>query len=115
MEWDAWTHLRPPGITGELRHVIRAAANASSNVEMAQVTVCVNEAAAYHDIFGGMSYVMPPNNNIAAICSQDRTDADRRGMFDVDLQLQLADFNNTPGGVGPLRGWGARGRGPLRC
>lgn len=54
---------------------------------------------------------MPPNNNIAAICDQNRTDADRRGLFELDLQLQLADFSNTPGGVGPLRGWAGRGRG----
>lgn len=57
-----------------------------------------------------MSYIMPPNNNIAALCSQDRTDADRRELFEVDLRLQLADASNTPGGVGPLRGWGGRGR-----
>ncbi len=55
-------------------------------------------------------YHMPPNNAIAAICSQNRTDADRRGLFDVDLQLQLADYTNTPGGGGPVRGVGGRGR-----
>lgn len=54
---------------------------------------------------------MPPNNAIAAICSQNRTDADRRGLFDVDLQLQLSDVNNTPAGGGPLRGWSGRSRG----
>jgi hypothetical protein len=56
-----------------------------------------------------MSYVLPPNNAIAAICSQDRTDADRRPMFDRDMQLQLSDYSNTPGGAGPARGWGYRG------
>ena len=56
-----------------------------------------------------MSYVMPPNNNIAAIASLSRTDEDRRSLFEVDLALQLADHNNTPGGGGPVRGWGGRG------
>lgn len=61
------------------------------------------------EVSWGMSYHMPPNNAIAAICSQNRTDADRRELFDVDLQLQLADYTNTPAGVGPVRGWGGRG------
>lgn len=57
-----------------------------------------------------MSYVMPPNNNVKPICSQDRTDDERRSQFETDLQLQLADFNNTPEGSGAIRGWGTRGR-----
>lgn len=56
-----------------------------------------------------MSYVMPPNNNIAALCSQNRTDDERRPLFETDLELQLADHNNTPGGYGAIRGWGTRG------
>jgi len=57
-----------------------------------------------------MSYVMPPNNNISALCDQNRTDDQRRPLFETDLALQLADFNNTPAGNGPVRGWGGRGR-----
>lgn len=57
-----------------------------------------------------MSYVLPPNNAIAAICDQDRTDEQRRPLFELDLQLQLSDIRNTPGGVGPVRGWGYRHR-----
>jgi hypothetical protein len=55
-----------------------------------------------------MSYVMPANNNIAALTSQSRTDPERRSLFDTDIQLQIADYSNTPGGVGTVRGWGAR-------
>ena len=55
-----------------------------------------------------MSYVMPPNNNIAALLDQDRNDDARRAIFETDLALQLADHNNTPGGAGPVRGWGRR-------
>lgn len=53
---------------------------------------------------------MPPNNNIAAVCSERRTDDDRRSQFETDLALQLADHNNTPEGGGAIRGWGTRGR-----
>lgn len=59
-----------------------------------------------------MSYVVPPNNAIAAICSQNRTDDQRRSQFETDLQLQLADHNNTPGGAGAVRGWGFGRRAP---
>jgi hypothetical protein len=55
-----------------------------------------------------MSYVLPPNNNIRILCDQNNVDAQRRA-FETDLALQLQDQNNTPGGGGPIRGWGTRG------
>lgn len=51
---------------------------------------------------------MPPNNAIAALCSQNRTDEDRRSLFETDLELQNSDHNNTPEGAGAVRGWGGR-------
>lgn len=52
-----------------------------------------------------MSYVLPPNNNIRILCDQNNVDAQRLA-YETDLKLQLADFDNTPGGGGPVRGWG---------
>lgn len=57
-----------------------------------------------------MSYVLPPNNAIAKLLDQDRPDSVRRAVFERDLELQLADHNNTPAGNGSIRGWGTRGR-----
>jgi len=57
-----------------------------------------------------MSYVLPPNNAIRIICSQDQPEEVRRQLFEMDLELQRRDMNNTPEGGGPVRGWG-QGRG----
>lgn len=57
-----------------------------------------------------MSYVMPPNNAIAALCSQNTPEGVRRSVFEAGLRFDLADFNNTPGGQGVVRGAGRRGR-----
>lgn len=53
-----------------------------------------------------MSYVLPPNNAIAVICSQDQPESLRKTLFDMDLELQQRDFTNTPEGAGPVRGLG---------
>lgn len=53
-----------------------------------------------------MSYVLPPNNAIGTICDQDQPESLRKALFDMDLELQLRDFRNTPEGSGPVRGWG---------
>lgn len=52
---------------------------------------------------------MPPNNAIAALCSQDTPESVRRSVFEAGLRYELADYNNTPEGSGPVRGWGLRG------
>jgi hypothetical protein len=57
----------------------------------------------------GMSYVLPPNNNIGKIVDQNLTDDDRRRIVAPDLELQLESINNTPEGNGAVRGWGGRG------
>lgn len=57
-----------------------------------------------------MSYVMPPNNAIAAISSLNAPESVRRGVFDLGLRYEMADLNNTPGGAGVVRGWGRRRR-----
>lgn len=57
-------------------------------------------------------YVLPPNNALAAITSLDQPESIRRGLYELDVQLQNANHNNTPGGAGAIRGWGAgRSRG----
>jgi hypothetical protein len=56
-----------------------------------------------------MSYVLPPNNAIAAITDLNQPESVRRAIYETDLELQLADYNNTPEGSGPVRGWGGRG------
>lgn len=58
-----------------------------------------------------MSYVMPPNNAIAAIASQNLPQSIQRSVFELGVRFELADFNNTPAGGGPVRGWGRLSRG----
>lgn len=58
-----------------------------------------------------MPYVMPPNNAIRILCDQNSPDEPRRLLFEQGIQIELDDMRNTPGGGGPVRGWGAgRGR-----
>lgn len=60
-----------------------------------------------------MSYVLPPNNNIRIIASQDQPEELRQQLFDTDIKLQLADYRNTPEGGGPVKGWGGGSRATL--
>lgn len=53
-----------------------------------------------------MSYVLPPNNAIGVITDLNQPEGIRRAIYETDLELQLADFNNTPEGSGPVRGVG---------
>lgn len=53
-----------------------------------------------------MSYVLPPNNAIAKLLSQNETEDARRSISEVDLELQLRDQNTMKEGNGPVRGWG---------
>ena len=55
-----------------------------------------------------MSYVMPPNNNIRAIASQNLPVEQQKAIFDLGIRFELADINNTPSGQGVVRGWGGR-------
>lgn len=57
-----------------------------------------------------MSYVMPPNNAIAALCDPNQPESVRRSVFEAGLKYELADYSNTPGGAGVVRGWGRRRR-----
>lgn len=55
-------------------------------------------------------YVMPPNNAIANLCSQDQPESVRRAVFEAGLRLELGDYSNTPDGQGVVKGWGTRGQ-----
>lgn len=61
-----------------------------------------------------MSYVMPPNNNIKVLCSQDQPVELQRSVFLLGVAFELADYTNTPAGGGPVRGWGRRSYGGRR-
>lgn len=53
-----------------------------------------------------MSYVLPPNNAIAKLLSQDEPEDARRAIAETDLELQNRDINTMKEGNGPVRGWG---------
>lgn len=53
-----------------------------------------------------MSYVLPPNNDIAKIANQDQPEQVRKDLFDTDLRLQLEDFRSVNERRGPVKGWG---------
>ncbi len=53
-----------------------------------------------------MSYVLPPNNAIAKLLSQNEPEDARAAAAETDLELQLRDNNTMKEGNGPVRGWG---------
>lgn len=55
-----------------------------------------------------MSYVMPPNNAIAAIASPNLPVEQQKAIFDLGVKHELRDISNTPEGSGVVPGWGGR-------
>ena len=53
-----------------------------------------------------MSYVLPPNNAIAKLLSQNEPEDARAAITQTDIELQLRDHNTMKEGNGPVRGWG---------